>query len=65
MKFNAHIEVIRKAVDEFADEHNMHTPDKFVHYNDLLNALTNLEQAHKMILKGENNEHPRTGNSSK
>ena len=56
MKFIAHIEIIRKALDEFADEHNMHTPDKFVHYNDLLSALTNLEQAHKMQLEGNNND---------
>ena len=58
MKFFVHIEIIRKLMDEFADEHNMQTPDKFVYYNDLLNALTNLEHAHTMQLERENNEHP-------
>ena len=62
MKFDAHIECIRENVDEFADKH-VFQANEWVYFTDLLNALTNLEHAHKMRLEGENNEHTGAGNT--
>lgn len=57
MKRSAHFEVIRKAVDDLADEHNVCS--QLMAYTDLLSAINTLEKQMNMAefveKKNENN----------